>query len=195
MFFDYWAAWLLIVVFIYGTIQRNKIWAGGPVAVWADVVKKSPNKVRGHINLAMAYIHLGDRPNALKEIQTVLRLVPKQDLSSPEAFDLRAAALTNLSQMMIDSGMYGEAIRALQAEPRWTAPMRVNMAVAYMRMGRLIEANNILQDGLKQYGETDESAMLWFNAAQIVHRLIGCADAKPIYQRAHRLYADLPNPC
>ena len=46
------------VIFSVLTIQRNKIWTS-EVSLWADTLKKSPQKVRPVINLAQAYTKVG----------------------------------------------------------------------------------------------------------------------------------------
>lgn len=57
------------------TYQRNLIWESR-LAMWKDVVRKSPKKGRAHNNLASIYSMSGDQKSAIKEYLTALTLTP-----------------------------------------------------------------------------------------------------------------------
>lgn len=64
-----------VVIFSIATYQRNIVWRNG-VTLWEDVVKKSPNKVRGHNNLGKFYLDKGWDDKAIEHYQIALRLKP-----------------------------------------------------------------------------------------------------------------------
>jgi len=55
------------------TFQRNKVWHT-KVALWEDVVKKSPMKSRPHNNLGNCYMLLGDHHKAVEEYKKAIAL-------------------------------------------------------------------------------------------------------------------------
>ncbi len=57
---------LLLIVFVYSlaTFNRNRVWKT-ELSLWTDVLKKSPNKVRAHLNLGEAYFHISQYQRAL----------------------------------------------------------------------------------------------------------------------------------
>lgn len=63
----------IVVVFSFMTYQRNKVWENS-FTLWQDVVKKSPNKARGHNNLGAEYIRRGKYDLALVEANKTLDL-------------------------------------------------------------------------------------------------------------------------
>ncbi len=67
---------VIIAVFAYLTVQRNKIWAD-PVALWADVVAKSPQKARPHFNLGCAYLSRGAYAQAKHYLDQALIINPE----------------------------------------------------------------------------------------------------------------------
>ena len=60
------------------TYARNKVWANS-LTLWGDVVQKSPNKTRPHINYGKALYEysLGDLRGAKKEFEIARRLCPE----------------------------------------------------------------------------------------------------------------------
>lgn len=57
------------------TYHRNLIWKSR-LAMWKDVVRKSPKKGRAHNNLASIYSMTGDQKSAIREYLTALTLTP-----------------------------------------------------------------------------------------------------------------------
>ncbi len=55
--------------------KRNLVWRDG-ITLWRDVVEKSPEKYRGHINLGRAYAIAGLFDEAEREFKKVLSLKP-----------------------------------------------------------------------------------------------------------------------
>lgn len=65
----------IILTLSFLTFQRNKIWKN-EITLWQDVVKKSPNKPRAHLNLGQAYLRYGKNQRALEEFMNTLMLDP-----------------------------------------------------------------------------------------------------------------------
>ncbi len=65
-----------LVVIWSGTAQaRNTVWQNN-VALWRDVVMKSPNKARPHFTLGMYLKDIGEEKEALRELETAAELDP-----------------------------------------------------------------------------------------------------------------------
>ena len=107
------------------TFYRNKVWLS-ETRLWSDVVKKAPNKPRGHINLAMAYQRQGQTTRALNILNHVLR-----DLDPDNA-----RALNNRGGIYAQQGRYDQALmdfnRVLSIHPR-DADAYVNRGAVYLR--------------------------------------------------------------
>jgi len=88
------------------TYQRNKIWKDD-YTLWADCVKKSPNKVRVHLNRGVAYTRLGQYQRAIEDYNEAIRLNP--DLA--EVYNDRGVAYRKLGQYQRAIEDYNEAIR------------------------------------------------------------------------------------
>ncbi len=113
------------------TYARNIVWKD-EVALWSDVVAKSPGKARPHSNLGYVYLHRGRTSDAVSEFLAVLKI-------SPGYVD----ALNNLGAAYITLGRTDEAIAALEKkialEP-YQADAHDNLGVAFQKRGRLDDA-------------------------------------------------------
>lgn len=65
----------LVLIFGWATYQRNFIWKDN-LTLWSDVVKKSPNKARGHNNLGIAYSSRGLIDRAVEHYLIAIKLNP-----------------------------------------------------------------------------------------------------------------------
>jgi tetratricopeptide (TPR) repeat protein len=112
------------------TYQRNKIWRND-YTLWADCVNKSPNKIRAHINLGVAYSTLGQYQLAITDFNEAIRLKP--DLA--EAYSNRGGVYSNLGQSQLAITDFNEAIR-----------LKPDLAEAYSNRGGayLSQSNNEL---------------------------------------------------
>lgn len=69
--YEKWGIGICIVILLlysYGTIQRNIIWQD-KVVFWKDVIKKSPNKARAYNNLGIIYLNNSMYDLAIKYFQ------------------------------------------------------------------------------------------------------------------------------
>ncbi|HOK47599.1 MAG TPA: hypothetical protein PLK67_16770, partial [Bryobacteraceae bacterium] len=71
------AAALVAVLCIFGalTFQRSKVWAG-PLPLWEDAARKSPNKQRVQFQLGFAHFTQGRCAEALERFELAARLAP-----------------------------------------------------------------------------------------------------------------------
>jgi tetratricopeptide (TPR) repeat protein len=71
------AAACLVVLLVAAAVThaRAEVWSG-PVSLWEDTVRKSPNKARDRLQLALAYYDQGSFDRAVAEYQKAAELVP-----------------------------------------------------------------------------------------------------------------------
>jgi hypothetical protein len=115
--------WAVLAVALH---RRNAVWATD-LALWSDVVAKSPGKARAHLGLGTAWVRRGDMARAAAEFDVGLSCV------GPDAPGMAASLLQNLGVAFIQLGRAPEAVaplrRALEIDPGNTlAP--VSLAVA-----------------------------------------------------------------
>lgn len=70
------AAAVVMVAVLAGTaVARNAVWRD-EVRLWSDVVRKSPDKARGHVNLGMAYGRRGEYRKSIEVLSRAISLDP-----------------------------------------------------------------------------------------------------------------------
>lgn len=67
---------LVVLLLTAGTFWRNRLW-NNPIDLWADCVKKSPNKARPYVNLGFAYFESGQYGKALETTQKAIDIDSK----------------------------------------------------------------------------------------------------------------------
>lgn len=65
----------LVLLLAGAAYSRNRVWHDEET-LWADVVKKSPNKARGYVNLGSAYGKKGEFHRAIETLSTAIDLDP-----------------------------------------------------------------------------------------------------------------------
>ncbi|NWF93583.1 MAG: tetratricopeptide repeat protein [Syntrophaceae bacterium] len=93
---------LVILLLTAGAFYRNRLW-NSPVDLWADCVKKSPNKSRPYVNLGLAYFESGQYGKALETTQKAIDIDPKS-----------ANAYYNLGMVLQKMGDLNKAIGAIR---------------------------------------------------------------------------------
>ncbi|MCC6544400.1 MAG: tetratricopeptide repeat protein [Nitrospirae bacterium] len=122
------------------TFKRNLVW-GNEVALWTDVVRKSPKKARGYDNLGAAYYKEGRIDEAINEYKTALMFKP----------DL-VEAIYDLAVAYRKKGLYNEAIEQfktfLRLRPE-SAPVHHLLGSVYSGQGRADEAIEEYRNALR----------------------------------------------
>lgn len=65
----------IVLIYAFKSYSRNEIWQT-KLSLWTDVVKKSPNKVRPHLNLGNTYFHLKNHQLALRHFNKAIDIDP-----------------------------------------------------------------------------------------------------------------------
>jgi len=134
-----WAQVLLLCavvgVFSVWTYQRNLVWQSD-LTLWADVLKKSPNKERPYTNFGIALKEHGRINEAITHFERSLELASNIPIQ-------KARPHTNLGIALMDHNRVDEAIphfeRAVELAPN-VPPVHRNLGRALYRQGRLDEA-------------------------------------------------------
>jgi len=126
---------LIVLPLSWATVYRNSMWRS-EFDLWADCIKKSPNKGRPHHNLGYFYYTSGQTDNAIKEFELALKLDPKM---APSHF--------NLGVIDYNSGRMDGAIhhfkKALAVNPKY--------AQAYAYLGEVYYRNEKDEEGLAEF--------------------------------------------
>jgi tetratricopeptide (TPR) repeat protein len=126
---------LVVIFFSALTFARNALWRD-EVRMWKDVVSKSPNKARGHLNLGVALGKQGRFAEAVGEFQTTLKLDPYQ-----------AKAHNGLGMIYNDLGRLDDAIKEYQ-----TALMiNPKDANVHMNLGNVYQRKHLLDDAAREF--------------------------------------------
>jgi tetratricopeptide (TPR) repeat protein len=128
------AAGIIVILLVSGgaTYARNSVWQNN-IVLWEDVTKKSPFKVRPHINLGIAYDKAGRIDDAIREYLRALQIQPDAELHY------------NLATAYDKKGLFDDAVReylkAIQMRPDF-AEAHNNLGSLYGRQGRTEDAMN-----------------------------------------------------
>jgi len=131
---------VLLVIFSYWTVERNGVWRDA-VTLWADCVKKSPNKARTYSNLGTAQKRQHMIDKARQNFRKALALDPNL-----------ADAHYNLGNILDEDGQTDEAIehyrKAIERKPDFVEA-RNNLGVALLNQGKIDEAVEQFLNALK----------------------------------------------
>lgn len=156
---------VLVILLSVWTFQRNQIWAD-PLSLWSDCVKKSPQKARGHSNLAVALKKKGQLDAAEFHFQKTIEI-------DPTFFE----AYYNLGNIMI---LRGKSDRAI-AYYRKSIAIKPNHPVLHVGLGNALMNKWQLEEARAEY----KKAL----AIQPGNR-----DAKTNFLRVNRMIQSLPKP-
>jgi len=126
---------LMGLVMVSGTAahQRNFVWKTDHT-LWSDVVEKSHNKARPHVNLGNSYFEKGFLNQAIARYKTAIEINPIQPYAKP---------YYNLGVAYEKKGMFNNATgayqRALSIKPDFLEALD-NMGNIYLKMGRIDKA-------------------------------------------------------
>jgi hypothetical protein len=155
---------LLCIIFTAGTICRNRVWAS-EIALWQDVLEKSPNKARVRYNVGFLYYKKALPEKALPHLVRAVELDPGQDkhwitLNS-------AVALLGVYEERCFAGTPYNATDTT-VEPRyrqqWRANSYNNLGLAYEYAGNRYLAR---ENYLKATTLNPSLDLAWYNLAML----------------------------
>src|ERR1017187_611924 len=141
------------------TIQRNAQYHSAE-SIWADVVTKRPDDLRGHANLGLALLDDGRAEESIPHFTNSLRIDPTQPI-----------VRCNLAIALARSGVTNQSLAELQETLR-EAP---DFALAHVSLADILASQGNQQAALEQYtvgialNPNDQAAH--FNLAQLFMRL------------------------
>ncbi len=144
---------LSAAIFLLGfaTYARNEVW-GDEVRLWEDVARKSPMKVRAHMELGALHAKSGRLEEATREILTAIRLRPDY-----------ADAYNSLGVIRRRQGLFDEAmasyLTALRLRPDY-AEVHRNVGLLLAAAGHVPEAVREIQEAVRlrpDYAEAHNS--------------------------------------
>jgi Flp pilus assembly protein TadD len=156
------------------TYQRNQVWSN-PMALWQDVVDKSPNKYRPRFQLAYQQYQENRCPESVKSYEIASRLGPVDD------------------QLLIDwglalecAGRSAEAVDKLRKAATFsnTAHIHTQIAVVYAKHQKFSQALEELEraETIDPYYD-----MTYFYRGSVAQALGDRAEAQRFYRRALEL--------
>ncbi|MEK7699479.1 MAG: tetratricopeptide repeat protein, partial [Planctomycetota bacterium] len=125
----------IVIVLSIATYERNIIWQDR-VSLWEDVVSKSPKKVRGHINLGVAYDDKGLTDKAIEKYQIALGIKPDY-----------AEAHINLGVAYNNKGLSDKAVE----EYRIALGIKPDYAEAYYNLGIAYKDKGLTDKAIEEY--------------------------------------------
>jgi len=173
---------LLVIGLSVTAYARNMVWQDDGT-LWADVVKKSPNKARPHYNLGLFYHVQGRLDEAIKAYQTAIKF--KSDY---------AEAYYNIGLIYQNQGRLDEAIKAYQTAIKFKsdyAEGHNNLGAVYYKQGRLDDALTAYQAAISLKKDYAEAYMTHYNVGIIHYRKGHLEEAVKAYQTAIKFKPDL----
>ncbi|MBF0337051.1 MAG: tetratricopeptide repeat protein [Nitrospirae bacterium] len=129
---------MLTISLVFGaaTYRRNIVWQS-EVTLYEDNVKKQPASIFANINLASAYMAVGEVDKAISALQHAKSLNPRF------GFTYYALTQTNLASAYIHKGRYDDAARELKEvlvyEPK-NADLHIRLGLVYVKQELLNDA-------------------------------------------------------
>jgi protein O-mannosyl-transferase len=177
------AAWGLLAVLLH---QRNQVWTS-PVALWADVVAKSPGKARAHFNYGHALSVAGQEQAAIVQYHLASNLLGRDTVD-------RFRVTRNLGASLSAAGRTDDAIavltRALGSGPG-EHEIHNNLALAWKKKGDLARAESHAREALRLAPSFAEG---YNTLGEIRVGLRDIPGALAAFEAAARLAPDMPAP-
>lgn len=152
---------VIVVILAGASYARNKVWKSEQ-RLWEDVVRKSPDKARGHNNLANAYTDQHDK--AIKHYKIALSKIKTETVKGMSEY--YGEIHYNLASTYNSKGMDESAIRhyelAIKIYPR-NADAYNNLGVIYFDQGSTDRAIEYYQSALRK---KKDHVNAYFNLAE-----------------------------
>jgi tetratricopeptide (TPR) repeat protein len=126
---------VIIIILSGATYARNNLWLD-EVSFWQDVIKKSPSKTRGRVNLGYSYSKQGRFEEAIREFQTAIRL-------DPDDYQL----YNNLGVAYKGQGRFNEAILEFQNAMR----LKPDDGMTYYNLGNVFREMGDYKNAIQHY--------------------------------------------
>jgi tetratricopeptide (TPR) repeat protein len=126
---------LLLILLSCATYARNTIWQS-EATLWEDVLQKSPQKARPHVNLGNAFMSKGETERAIKHFETAAKLEP----------DL-AETYNSLGVAYASKGLIDKAIRHYQIAVR----LKPDNAEIHINLGNAFASKGLTEKAIEHY--------------------------------------------
>ncbi len=170
---------IIIITLSCATYARNIVWHDD-ITLWKDVVKKTPNNSRAHLELGNAYGRQEMIDEAIEEFKSAIRLKP-----------FHAWAYNNLGIAYAKKGMLDEALSAflksVTLQSAAHAETYLNIGVIYFKKGMIHEAIKYFKISIS----LDEYSATAHNNLAVAYKSIGWNErAEEHFSIAHQLDPD-----
>ena len=166
---------LAVVVLSVWTYQRNAVWEN-TLTLWTDVVKKSPNKARPHLNLGESLSELERFDESLDHYLAAIRIKPDY-----------TKAYINVGNAMQRQERTDEAINYYREAIR----LGPSFAAVHNNLGNILAKQNKIQEAIYHYTEAlrlePDSAGTHYNLAIALDSQGNIPEAVHHYTEALRL--------
>ena len=169
---------ILVLIALANTVltyERNKVWAS-EYTLWADCVKKSPNKPRPLSNYGNALAHAGHASEALTYYDKAIKV-------NPHFY----AAYGNRGLIYVSLGNYNQAIedcnKAIELDPKNKSAYN-NRAWSYFELGRYQLAISDFKENIKLNKNSKQTADSYIGLAISYFELKNIKEAKLYYKQA-----------
>ncbi len=163
---------LVLIVFSVATYRRNIVWQSD-FSLWSDVLKKSPNKARAHLNMGIAYAGQNLYQEAIDELNIAIQM----DEDSFEAYNNLGAVYTRLGKKEEAQKYYQIALDINPA----SVIARYNLAENFLSQGEKEKALMQFQKLLDIYSDFapayDKLGVIYFQKGDL-------DQAKAFFQKA-----------
>jgi tetratricopeptide (TPR) repeat protein len=149
----------LVLALGLASVQRNAQYHSAE-SIWADVVAKRPNSLRGHASLGLALLDGGRVKESIPQFIDMLHIDPNQPM-----------VRLNLASALARSGATNQAI----AELRETLRSAPNQALAHVALADIFASRDDQQAALEHYAAASainpDQQSAHFNLAQLLTRM------------------------
>jgi len=171
---------MIISIYGYLTYERNKVWQSG-IALWSDVILKSPNKARPYHNRGFHYLEKGEYVKAIADFNRTIELSPQY----LQAYTNRATAHRALGQPLKALDDYSKALE-----------LRSNNAQAYHNRAHLYASMGHLDKAFADYASSIKANpnyfLAYYNRGRVYLLVKRYKEALTDLNRSIELYPDFP---
>lgn len=159
----------IAILLAVATHARNQVWAD-PIALHQDIARKSPDKMRTHVNLGAALLNAGRAQEAFDAFQRALELSPNSYASH--------VGLGNA---------YLELARPAEALPEYQEAVRINPErfEARYNIGLALKAQGLLDEAIEYYSYVGTRLGMAGRAHEALRFLAKAVELRPERSASH----------